>query len=271
MGFRVTHKDKRLIVYLISVAIIAVAYQFGARVFLEKAEDNNAKIEKLTNELNELSTIYSDDVAYYQKIDSNKYRLEYTMERFPGGFTQENTLLMLQDIEDNTGAWISRVDFSDEKKLAGSAEADGINAVSQKLSIDYSCSYDDFKKFLNFVENYSARLFISSLSASYSDITKKVSGEVVITQYAIDGAGKEIEKPDLSGITTGTDNIFTSKNSDENVENVSVEVTVDTDDADNPDTEEANTEKPDSEKAEEENKDSETAAETTETGSGGII
>jgi len=251
MTTEISARDKKLLVYLLAVVILAASYFFGAAPLLDKNDALTVEIDGLQNEVNSLLTIYNNQEAYTSKIAKEQVRLNEALEKFPSGLTQENTLMMLADIEESTGAWIARVSFSEEEMFDGSSESgaavstddiseDVINSeitetntseapaieisgtgiedisvgnlkrVKQNLSIDYYCKYSDFKRMVEYISNYKNRLFISTLSAAYSPDSGLVSGTITLSQYAVYGTGKELEKPDLSGISMGTDNIFTT-------------------------------------------------------------
>lgn len=246
MNMEISARDKKLLVYLLAFAIIAAAYYFGARVFLDKQATNQDKIATLQSEVNSLKAIYDNRDSYTMRISEEEAKIEEAKNKFPADLTQEKTLVMIQDIEDNTGAWISRVTFNEEEILSGTDEStseeiveestseDGIEATSnatgetpsedgtlnvndiknvkQDLSLDYYCNYDNFKRFIDYINNYDSRLFIASITASYSPDANEVSGSLTLSQYALYGAGKEVEASDFSGISTGTDNIFTTLN-----------------------------------------------------------
>jgi len=247
MKLEVSAKDKKLLVYLLAVCIVAAAYMFGAKTFLEKTEANDQQITEMSRELDDLTQIYNNHDEYSSEIRAGREQIQATMEKFPGGFTQENTILMILDIEKNTGAWIAKVSFSEENALGGeeTATEDGqivtetesvetesveandevventdevtinasdVRAVKQDLYLDYNCNYDEFKQFIKYIENYKSRLFISDITSSFSVEANEVSGTLTLTQYAVYGTNKEIDKPDFSDITRGTDNIFTTLN-----------------------------------------------------------
>ena len=246
MNMEISARDKKLLVYLLAFAIIAAAYYFGARVFLDKQAINQDKVVALQSELNSLKAIYDSRDNYAMRINEEEAKIEEAKNKFPADLTQEKTLVMIQDIEDNTGAWISRISFTEEEIFSGSDEItsdeiieestsedgtevtsnvggeisseDGtlnvndIKNVKQDLSLDYYCNYDNFKRFIDYINNYDSRLFIAGINATYSPDTNEVSGSLTLSQYALYGAGKEVEAPDFSGISTGTDNIFTTLN-----------------------------------------------------------
>ena len=83
-----------------------------------------------------------------------------------------------------------------------------MQGVRQDLNIDYAASYDNFKRFIEYIENHDERLFISSINATYSVDSGLVGGSMVLSQYAILGTDKEYKAPEINNVTLGTDTIF---------------------------------------------------------------
>lgn len=242
MSMEVSARDKKLLVYLLAVAIIAIAYYLGARPFLDKVENLATESEQLQSEVNNLLSIYNNQESYTTRIAEEQVRFNEALQKFPSKLTQESTLMMVDDIERNTGTWISRINFTEEQLVAGNGNSDSddivaeaqevtnqeystgdlgesvdnaisasnLSSVQQNLTLDYSCSYDNFKRFIQYISNYKDRLFISNINAAYSADTNEISGSLILTQYAVYGTGKEYVEPELSDVNLGTDNIFTT-------------------------------------------------------------
>lgn len=242
MSMEISAKDKKLLVYLLAIGILAAAYFFVAKPFMDKVDNISSEASQLQGDVNKLLSIYNNQENYTTKIAEEQVRFNEALQKFPSELTQESTLMMLDDIEKNTGAWISRVSFTEEEVVAGASDSSDDNleadiasvenpeystadynevidnaipsgnmlSIQQNLQLDYSCSYNDFKKFLEYVENYKDRLYISSINSVYSADANEVSGSLVLTQYAVRGTGKEYIAPDLSDVNLGTDNIFTT-------------------------------------------------------------
>lgn len=242
MSMEVSARDKKLLVYLLAIAIIAAAYYLGARPFLDKVENLTTESEQLQSEVNNLLSIYNNQESYTTRIAEEQVRFNEALQKFPSKITQESTLMMVDDIERNTGTWISRLNFTEEQLVSGNgasesgdivAEAEeamnqeystgdldesvnnaisasNLSSVQQNLTMDYSCNYDNFKRFIQYISDYKDRLFISNINAAYSAETNEISGSLILTQYAVYGTGKEYVEPELSDVNLGTDNIFTT-------------------------------------------------------------
>lgn len=221
----ISNKDKKLLVYLLAVVIIAAAYVFGAKPFLDKQAELVEEIENLQNQVNHYSQIHNAREKYEAKTEQDEVRYQEEIKKFFPGLDQESTIVLIKDIENGTNVWISKVAFQETQILVGTSSSDSgevteaddsvapsssLAGVKQDLSIDYSASYPDFKKLLDRVKNNSQRLYISSLSATYSVDTGRVTGNLTLSQYALEGSGIEKEAPDLSGVGIGVENIFTS-------------------------------------------------------------
>lgn len=221
----ISNKDKKLLVYLLAVVIIAAAYVFGAKPFLDKQAELVEETENLQNQVNHYSQIHNAREKYEAKTEQDEARYQEEIKKFFPGLDQESTIVLIKDIENGTNVWISKVAFQETQILVGTSSSDSgevtdaddsaapsssLSGVKQDLSIDYSASYPDFKKLLDRVKNNGQRLYISSLSATYSVDTGRVTGNLTLSQYALEGSGIEKEAPDLSGVGIGVENIFTS-------------------------------------------------------------
>lgn len=228
----ISNKDKKLLVYLLAVIIIAGAYFFGAKPLLDKYAVLNEETMALQTQVNHYSQIYNARENYEAKIVEYEGQYQQKLNMFFSGIDQERTIVMLRDIEKETNIWISRIAFQESQILVGgagdsteaveaetteeTAPAEGtaidssITGLKQDLSIDFTASYPDFKRFLEKVKNNEQRLYISSINAVYSAESGKVTCNITLSQFALEGNGIEKVAPDLSGVGLGVDNIFTS-------------------------------------------------------------
>jgi len=225
---KISNKDKKLLVYLAAVAIVAATYFFLAKPLLDKWSVMNDEIAELEMQLEHYSKIYMNQGDYEANIAAAQIKYDDIFSKFFGGLDQENSIMLVKNIEDAANVWISRISFQetqlalgeenlgepsegeqDENSEEGGSVVD-FSGVKQNLSLEYSCKYDDYKRFLEYVENYNQRLYISELNSTYSVDSGLVSGTLELTQYAVLGTDKEYKAPDLSGINLGVDNIFSA-------------------------------------------------------------
>ena len=235
----ISARDKKLLVYLIAISIIAGSYFFVAKPLLDKQAKLNEEISELQQKVTHYTDIYNNMDNYESQIAEAQTKYNETCNKLFGGLNQDNTIMMVKDLENATDVWIARLSFTEEDVVFGeeiadataegsettegaetaegaeAASADGSEAapasmqgVRQDLNIDYAASYDNFKRFIEYIENHDERLFISSINATYSVDSGLVGGSMVLSQYAILGTDKEYKAPEINNVTLGTDTIF---------------------------------------------------------------
>ena len=236
----ISARDKKLLVYLLAISIIAGAYFFVAKPLLDKQAALTDEISELQQRVTHYTEIYNNMESYEGKIAEAQTKYNETCNKLFGGLNQDNTIMMVKDLEDTTDVWIARLSFQEEEVVFGEAAAEGeaadgtgdvaatdatdgtaaeggeaeaagpasIQGVRQDLNIDYAASYDNFKRFIEYIQNYDERLFISSINATYSVDSGLVGGSIVLSQYAILGTDKEYKAPEISNVQIGTDTIF---------------------------------------------------------------
>ena len=238
----ISARDKKLLVYLIAISIIAGSYFFVAKPLLDKQAILNEEISELQQKVTHYTDIYNNMDNYESQIAEAQTKYNETCNKLFGGLNQDNTIMMVKDLENTTDVWIARLSFTEENVVFGeeiaeataegdvAADATGevatndateaatddggeaapasIQGVRQDLNIDYAASYDNFKRFIEYIENHDERLFISSINATYSVDSGLVGGSMVLSQYAILGTDKEYKAPEINNVTLGTDTIF---------------------------------------------------------------
>lgn len=229
----ISARDKKLLVYLLAISIIAGAYFFVAKPLLDKQAKLNEEISELQQKVTHYTDIYNNMESYESQIAEAQTKYNETCNKLFGGLNQDNTIMMVKDLENATDVWIARLSFTEEDVVFGEEIADAnaegtettegaeavaddgseaapasMQGVRQDLNIDYAASYDNFKRFIEYIENHDERLFISSINATYSVDSGLVGGSMVLSQYAILGTDKEYKAPEISNVQLGTDTIF---------------------------------------------------------------
>ncbi len=229
----ISARDKKLLVYLIAISIIAGSYFFVAKPLLDKQAILNEEISELQQKVTHYTEIYNNMDNYESQIAEAQTKYNETCNKLFGGLNQDNTIMMVKDLENATDVWIARLSFTEEDVVFGEGIADAnaegtettegaeavaddgseaapasMQGVRQDLNIDYAASYDNFKRFIEYIENHDERLFISSINATYSVDSGLVGGSMVLSQYAILGTDKEYKAPEISNVQLGTDTIF---------------------------------------------------------------
>lgn len=78
------------------------------------------------------------------------------------------------------------------------------------ITMNFTTSYDGFKKLVDYINHYPDKTEIDSVSVSKDSTTGLLSGSLVLKRYALTGTGKVYVAPVIDNISIGTDNIFGS-------------------------------------------------------------
>ena len=105
----------------------------------------------------------------------------------------------------NTDAAPTTAASGDSENTTGQQYMTGL--VSS-ININFQTTYEDFKKLVDYINNYPEKTSISNASLSYDSSTGELIGSMTINRYALTGTGKVYEEPYIGDISIGTDNIF---------------------------------------------------------------
>lgn len=243
-----SNRDKKLLVYLGTVIILAATYYLAVSPLLSKIETMNTHITELEEQLNKLQTIYNSREQYEADIVENQAICNELIAKFPSTITQEDTLVFLDNTEKEVPVTISQVNFgeittafgteasgdavyedspdeeySEEKVDSDKIETneDGSKVISfedltrligikQDLTLSFAAKYGDFAKFIEYIDANEKRMVLTSFSASYDESSDIVSGSANLSHYAVEKYGKDREPNDFSDINKGSRNIFYS-------------------------------------------------------------
>lgn len=243
-----SNRDKKLLVYLGTVLILAATYYFAVSPMLSKIDVMNIHIGELEEQLNKLQTIYNSREQYEADIVENQEKCNELIAKFPSSITQEDTLVFLDATEKEVPVTISNVSFGDITTAFGTEASgdavyedspdeeyseevvdsnkietneDGSKVISfedltrligikQDLTISFTAKYSNFAKFIEFIDANDKRMVLTSISASYDESSDTVAGSANLSHYAVEKYGKDREPNDFSDINTGSGNIFYS-------------------------------------------------------------
>ena len=159
--------------------------------------------------------------------DTESYNSKYDeiLNKYDSGNTQEYSIMLLKEIEDRTGAWISQAGLAQTEEIYTFGEVTTSNPYAEEgskvyhsdyvgnkttLTLTYQATYDQFKDMINYINGYKYKFTIDSISMSYTAETDSVSGSLVLTQYEITGGDRKFNNVNITNVLNGTDNIFHS-------------------------------------------------------------
>jgi len=85
---------------------------------------------------------------------------------------------------------------------------EGLKALANFSTVEYTASYDSFKTFLQTVLDSDTKMVVSSITADQDDMNGAIVGSFVLSQYAVSGEGRELEPAKVPAMDHGVDNVF---------------------------------------------------------------
>lgn len=221
---KLNDREKKLIFIVAGVIIIALSYFIG---YKKISASNN----KLDDEIQANRTLYNDlkemqarEKQYLE--DTEYYTSEYNslLAGFDTGYSQEYSIMFVNQLEKDTGVWFSQVSLTDTAPLYTFGQITSTNPMTQgaavyssdyigygtALTLTYKCSYADYKGLIEYLNTYKFKCRIDTVSATYNKDTDEVSGSIILNIFAITGSDRKFLGAPVQNKFTGTENIFNS-------------------------------------------------------------
>ena len=223
VDFSISDRDKKLLILLVAVLILAGAYWFGYRNLMgmtekyqQEATILKVKKKDLTEKNNKKDQYIADTMTY-----KNTYSSVFSC--YSNGTSQDATLQFLSQIETITGSWIKSTNFTQEAVIypfgkisssnpqlsGGSVYTTDMKGVKSTVTLGYEATYAQWKTLITYINTYYNKNTIDSISMTYNNATGVVSGTMALSIYAITGSQRAFTHPAIT-VSTGTDNIFAS-------------------------------------------------------------
>lgn len=108
-----SERDKKLLIYLGAIVIIAAAYFLVTKPFMDKYDKIKAENLQLDNVLREKRLAFEKQDLYLQGIDQSKDEIGSILAKFPAANSDEKTIMFLSKAEKEDGVWISQIKFAE--------------------------------------------------------------------------------------------------------------------------------------------------------------
>lgn len=252
---KLSDSELKLLVILLSLALIAASYFFVFTSGMEQAEAIEAENLANQTEITRLQGMVARRVQVEENTVELNSEVDDIIARYPSDVTEEKAIVIVQDIEDISGMHVSSIGFLMDNLVsldtvvdtaavaadASTAAADtaaadaaatdstAVPAASAvpvytnesmgyyaELTIDYSAGYDAFKEMVTYINGLEDRMTIPSVSGSYDSSNGQISGKVTFDLYYLTNTGKEYEEPELDRVQDGVSNIFGSRAASKN-------------------------------------------------------
>ena len=233
--------EKAALIGLAGAAVCALSVLYVAKPQYEEKQKLDSESVQLQTRLADLQAKQADREKYEQGIKEYGDRFNAILSSFPADLNQEITIMFLQGIKDSNDFSISTLDLGEKSSfytlgsngsdatlntVAPAADAtaapaadataltetsggsdDELTCYSAQFPISYYGSYKSLKDVVAYVDNYSDRMTVDSLSIQY-DGEKYYTGSMEVSCYSVEGASRPERSLELNQVEVGVDNIF---------------------------------------------------------------
>lgn len=220
---KVSERDKKLLIVVMAVLIMALAYFFGYSNLSAQVDELSTKKTSLETTKRDLKEKNDNKQKYINDTDKLSKACTVLIDKYDSTTSQPNAIEFFNKTEDVTGVWVKSLSLSPATVLykfgqIASSNVNGTSSYSSNLvgykssiNISYEGDYSQWKNFVKYINTYASKSTIDSLTATYNDSTGVVSGTASISLYAIQGGDRKATEPKFN-VKTGTDNIFSGSN-----------------------------------------------------------
>lgn len=220
---KISERDKKLLIVVMAVLIMALAYFFGYSNLSEQVDELSTKKTSLETTKRDLKEKNDNKQKYINDTDKLSKACTVLIDKYDSTTSQPNAIEFFNKTEDVTGVWVKSLSLSPATVLykfgqIASSNVNGTSSYSSNLvgykssiNISYEGDYSQWKDFVKYINTYASKSTIDSLTATYNDSTGVVSGTASISLYAIQGGDRKATEPKFD-VKTGTDNIFSGSN-----------------------------------------------------------
>ena len=231
--------DLNLLLGFLGVLLAFCAYQF---VYLKMEERTAALEEKNVQIKTEIATMESwlPDREYYEtEMERMHEEISAMVREFPANVLPEDDMKLAYQMDNrNSGSYvfIGSMSFTDPAVSytttydTSKADVSQVNPISieplypvytlynTQVNMGIDCSYSGIKDMIETIYNKKERKSIDSIVLSFDETTGRLGGSLAMTSYFLYGSDKVYMEPDLYEIHKGTNNIFGTVESSEDVD-----------------------------------------------------
>lgn len=220
---KVSERDKKLLIVVMAVLIMALVYFFGYSNLSAQVDELSTKKTSLETTKRDLKEKNNNKQKYINDTDKLSKACTVLIDKYDSTTSQPNAIEFFNKTEDVTGVWVKSLSLSPATVLYkfGQIASSNVNGTSSytsnlvgyksSINISYEGDYSQWKNFVKYINTYASKSTIDSLTATYNDSTGVVSGTASISLYAIQGGDRKATEPKFD-VKTGTDNIFSGSN-----------------------------------------------------------
>lgn len=214
---KISKKEIYLLLALVGIGIAVCAWQFGFKKINAKTEVLTAETEVLKSEITKYTAVKDNIELYKTGIDSATNHIAEVLYDFPVYIMEEDMIMLGRNIEKNIdNTTVSSIAFGNASNVfsVASRPADATTVpisyglYNNAINISYETTYDGFKDLVGYICDNKNRMSITNFSLAYDSLSGMLTATTTVNMYSVTGTDKEYTQQNLSGVGTGTDNIF---------------------------------------------------------------
>ncbi len=205
-----TDRDKKLLVVLVCVVVLAAAYQFAYKPIATRAKDLEDEINQLQVEYNQLQGA-SNKAVVEKNLKKLKAQVAVIEKKFPAIISQEWIIKQVDDIENSLELYFPSITFN-EIEIVNTLQTESYteSAVKIGISLDFKGSYAQLKGLLDYFHNMQNRhrMVIDTFAVSNDLEDGFLNGTLSIAFYGVVHSEELIRMTALEGYSIGKTSIF---------------------------------------------------------------
>ncbi len=226
---KVGKKELSLLVAVAGILAVVLVVFLVYLPYKDQTEILKQETETLKSRVAELQAWKEEIPRYDIENEAAKSDISMIVSQFPCASLEEDAILYAANLEArNSNTEITSVgitapelvysvgptsvyqpeSFDESEEGAGAEEPRTFNLYRQKITFANQFSYNGMKQFVRDIVDDGYSRTIETMSMSYDRGTGIMVGTTEMNLFTLTGTDAEYVKPDLSGITLGTDNIF---------------------------------------------------------------
>ncbi len=215
---KISDRDKKLILFVLLVAVIALPIFLFIRPKNEKIKELDAQLVSINDRYNYLKELSEKQPEYEAKIAELNEERDKIIDDFPGGVLFENTVMFIRATElhfDKNFRATTMTFAEDEEETITEAKVndngeyvEGLTALKATTTINYCGEYPEIKELLNYIFTQKDTMILSYVEMNLDKDTNMIGGTVILDQYAITGNGKEVKQTSIPSMEHGMTRLY---------------------------------------------------------------
>lgn len=239
---KISESDKRLLIILLAVVLLAASYFLVFNSGMKKAQEIETANLTDNQRVMQLESMVARQESIVQETEELKQKEKAIIAKYPVDVTEEKVISIVQDIENRMDFKVDQITFmmdnlvgtadaaadteststedttgesTETSSGTGTAEAAtdsflGVTGGYASITLNYTASYTGLKKMVDYVNQSSDRMTMTAITSTFDEETGKLTGVLTLNMYYIKGTDKEYEPPVIDGIDKGVSDIFGS-------------------------------------------------------------